>query len=675
MDIGSDDPKIYLENIRKPSDAELDLTGKVYKDFYSWRSRRSGTFKQFQDYTFEDYLTVSRELFWNAINAPSQDLAELGINVAIPYIRKELLDFLGRMSALGVKPRLVGDDLNNFGIRLFNGLYKKWRMKSNQSAEKFWQLLYGMMNGTLICFIGFNDAKQSVKFIKGYNKDTGDFKMDEKEIFLWNDVWEEVCPIEDIYVPYLEERDIQKQGRLIHRTQMPWKDFQEQFNKFGNAEYVYPGNRIAEDSLYYRLLAGSGITTIDRVEVLKYWDAIEDRYIIMANGVWLNPMKGDKAAPMPFNHKKLPFIKSINKPIDEKFFYGLSTPFDQKDTHKIANTFNSVMVERAIRSNSPPILTNDIEAPDLIYGDNQVIPVNDIDAYKELKLEPLDQQIFAMKTGMENLISANIQGGSQNMNPSKQPRSAKEMMQIESMRQQAMGNAMIMYKDLLRQEILLVVKTALQFYEGDKYRKQKKNVIRAMTVPDSPLMMGGQGNLELRLVKKSSDPMNLFIEMVHKSLANQKMTEIIEAPIDLVRDLEFEITDVELEPERTSEMEQALFVEKIMTPMAPFVQMGLVDPTKLFLRWMEKMNEHPADYVADKVMPQMMMTWQGGYQWPNQQNFGMNGKGQGSSNQIGNMNQSNRGIQNGGGGGQGGVPAFGAQNSQPMSSMMPGGQM
>lgn len=666
--------QIYLENIRKPSDAELELTGKVYKDFYKWRARRSGTFKQFQDYTFEDYLTISRELFWNAVNAPSQDLAELGINVAIPYIRKELLDFLGRMTALNIKPRLVGDELNNFGMRFFNGIYKKWRFKSNQNNEKFWQLLYGMMNGTLICFMGYNDAKFNAKFIKGYNKDTGDFRVEEKEIFLWNDVWEEVVPIEDIYVPYLEERDIQKQGKLIHRTQMPWKDFKEQFNKFKNAEYVYPGNRIAEDSLYYRLLAGSGITTVDRVEVLKYWDALEDRYIIMANGVWLNPMKGEKAAPMPFNHKKLPFIKSINKPLDEKFFYGLSTPFDQKDAHKIANTLNSVMLEREIRVISPPILTSDIEAPDLIYGDNQVIPVNDITAYKELEVQDLSQQSFALKQGMENIISSNIQGGSIGMPASKQPRSAKEMMQLEALKQQAMGNAMVMYRDLLRQEILLMIKTALQFYEGDKYKKQKKNVIKSLMVPDSPLLMGGMGNLELRIVKKSSSKLNLFMEMMQKSFENQKMTEIIEAPIDLIRDLEFEVTDVELESERTSEMEQALFVEKIMNPMAPFVQMGLVDPTKLFLRWMEKMGEHPSDYVSDKVMPQMMATWQGQYQFPTQ-NFGMNNK-QGMGNQQGNLNQSNRGIQNGGSGNQGmggGMPQFGSQNSQPVSAAMPGG--
>lgn len=188
-----------------------------------------------------------------------------------------------------------------------------------------------------------------------------------------------------------------------------------------------------------------------------------------------------------------------------------------------------------------------------------------------------------------------------------------------------------------------------------------------MMVPDSPLMMGGQGNLELRLVNKVSSPMELFVEMVHKSLANQKMTEIIEAPIDLVRNLEFEVTDIDLESEQTSEMAQALFVEKIMTPMAPFVQMGLVDPGKLFLRWMEKMGEHPADYVSDKVLPQMMMTWQGNYNWPNQQMFGQQGQGQGQPNQIGNLNQSVRGAQTGG------MAQFGSQNAQSVSDMMPGG--
>jgi hypothetical protein len=41
---------------------------------------------------------------------------------------------------------------------------------------------------------------------------------------------------------------------------MEYKNFKVEFKDYDNAEYVYPGNMIAEDSLYYRMLSGTGVT-------------------------------------------------------------------------------------------------------------------------------------------------------------------------------------------------------------------------------------------------------------------------------------------------------------------------------------------------------------------------------------------------------------------------------
>lgn len=665
--------KIRLENIRKPGDAELEILGEVYKDFYKWRSRRDGNFDQFQGYSFDDYIETSRELFWNNLNAPSEDLAELGINVAIPYARKEILDFMGKMTSLGIKPRLDGDKLNNFSIRILNGLYSKWRTHSNQKVEKFWQLLYAKMNGTMIAYVGYNDAKFTARYMREYDKKTHEFKIEEDDKYLWDDVWEELRPIEDLYFPKLEERDIQKQGKMIDRNQKNWKEFKAEFNMFENAKYVYPGNRLAEDSLYFQLLSASGVMTTDRVEVLRYWDVYKDRMIIIANGVWLNPLKDFSASPNPFHHKMLPYIKAVNKPIDEKFFYGLSDTFDQKDTSKSANILNSVMLESAIRSASPPTLTSDIEAPDLIFGSNDVIPVGDVNAYKMMEVKEIQSSVFSLKNQMENFITSNIQGGNSTLPSGKQPKSAKEVLQLQQMQQQAMANATLMYYDLLQQEIRMVCKTALQFYGDKQYRSEKGNIVKSLIVPDSPLLNGGVGNMEIRFVRKNSDPLTLYSEMLKKSFESQKVTEIIEAPIDLIRELDFEITDIELVPEKNTEMEKTMFKENIMMPMTPFVQMGLVSPVKMFLRWMEKMGEHPADWVDDKVLPQMLQTWNQGFQF-DFKNFAFPGQSTPGA-QSGNMQQSNRGVDAGmqGGAGNGGGPGgpkFGQQGQPALKQVM-----
>lgn len=657
--------KVMLETLRHPSDEELEEVSDTYRKFYKWRDERSGTFRQFQGKDFEGMLAASRNIFWNSTKTPSEDLQGLGLDFSIPFVRKEVKDFIGKLTTLSIKPRLSGDDLDVYGVKVLQAIYDKWRMHSNDRVEKFWELLYGIVNGTVCKFIGYNDAHMKRRYLREYDMKSNEYRIEEKDSPYWNDVWGEIVPIEDIYLPKIYERNIRKQGELIWKTQIGWKDFKREFGMYDNAEYVYPGNRLSDDSLYFKLLGGSGVTTTDKVEVLKRYDEIKDKFIITANGVWLNPMgkKGkEKSSPLPFNHKHLPFVWGILDPIDEKLAYGMPAPFNSRDTHKLLNTTMTMLLEHELRFIDRPFLTSDIEAPDLIFGDKKVIPVNDVNAYKEIEMGPVGQEYFATMNTLQGILTSQSQGGMQ-MNPSRQPRSAREEQFIAQQQQVFLANTILMYYDMLRQEIELVLKTAIQFYPMDKYRVHSKNLVRAINVPNTALTAGGMGTIEVRLVKKKATPVELLMEAIQKSILNGRQTEIIEAPIEAFEELEFDISRIELEQEKTTEIEQAAFVEKILMPMTNvFMQMGLVDPQKLMLRYLEKMKEHPADYVPDKVLPQMFNAWNKQYQIPPLMptNLGRT---------MGSLNQSNRGIQFGGTGNQGMgrvSPPFGAQGPSPL---------
>ena len=74
---------------------------------------------------------------------------------------------------------------------------------------------------------------------------------------------------------------------------------------------------------YYSIAASSLVPKgkVYAIEVIKEYDMILDEYTIVANAVWLNPVgqgKDQKRAPMPFNHKLMPFGWTIWKAIDEK---------------------------------------------------------------------------------------------------------------------------------------------------------------------------------------------------------------------------------------------------------------------------------------------------------------------------------------------------------------------
>lgn len=663
--------KIMLENMRNPSEIELELVADTYADYYKWRNWRSGEIIQFQNRNLEDFLKVSRELFWNAFKTPSEDLAELGLEFSIGFLRKETLDYLGRLTQLGLTMSFTGDNLDAYGIKVLDALYKKWRFHSNDKVEKFWDLLYGTVNGTLCKYIGYNDAMATRRFLRAYNKETEAYNIEEKKVARWDDVWTEIVPLEDIYLSKIYERNVQKQGRMIWLTQIDWKDFKREFKSFDNAEYVYPGNRLSEDSLYFRLLGGTGVVTTDKVQILKYYDELNDQLKIIANGVWLNPIGGKKraevVAPMPFNHKMLPFVWSMGEPLDEKFAYGMSVPFKLKDPHKILNTQITMLVERELRAINPPILTSDIEAPKLIYGTDAVIGVSDVDAYKELQVSEASNSFFTSMNSIQGIISTHAQGGNSMVANSKQPKSAKEVLAQEQLKQLYLANALLLYYDQIRQEIPLVVKTALQFYKTKKYKSQDKRIIRSLMVPNSPLMSGGVGNLEVRFVKKKQDDMVSFFEALHKSITNGKMHEIIEVPLDVIDNLEFYIDEIKLEPEKTTEMQVAMFMENVVTPMMNiYVPAGIGDLGKLFLKHMQKLGVHPADLASDKVLPQIMAAWGDSYKIPDELMTALRGAGK-TGNQTGNLMQSDRGIATGGTGNQG-APVFGSQGAKSMAS-------
>jgi hypothetical protein len=265
---------------------------------------------------------------------------------------------------------------------------------------------------------------------------------------------------------------------------------------------------------------------------------------------------------------------------------------------------------------------------------------------------------FNMVNSLQGLMTAQAQGGIQQLAPTKQPKSSREVQQMQLIKQQALGNSLLMYYNMLRQEMLLVLKTALQFYPTNKYKDSEERIVRAIKIPNTSLVGGGMGTLQVRLVKSKQDDLITFFEAIEESIKNGKMTEIIEAPIDVIRDLEFMIHEIKIAPAQTSEMERATWMEQVFTPaIQTFVPAGLADISKVYLRWLEKNGEHPADFTSDKLMPQLMQTWGQGITLPNIPNAGDKTKEVGA--QTSNLTQSQTGITSGGQGAQGGIGAQG----------------
>lgn len=606
--------KVRPEDTYKPSDKTIKTIAGAYEDFYRFRSQRGGAVRQLKYLSFEDYLKQSRDLFWNSATTESDDLRELGLDFSMPFIRKEVLDFTGRVVSMNIAPKITGDGLTGYGVKVLHAMYKKWSLNNKESVEKFWQLLYGVVNGTVCIYYGWNGDEKIRRYLREYDPMNGKYRIEEKKSRLINDVISEIVPLEEIYLSKIWQRNIQKQGKTIRKQDMDLSEFKREFGSYERAGLVQPGNMIAEDSLFFQLLGGSGVLTTDKIQVMKEMDTDADEYKIIANGIWLNPVGVDTVAPNPFHHKMQPYGWTIMEPIDEKFAYGLSTPFKLKEPDKLLQTSYTMLMERELRTIDPPILTSDFEAPALIFGQKRVIPVNDVNAYKELNLQPAGNDFFTMQNSLQGMMSSFAQGGFSQIAPSRQPKSAREVIAMENLKVQSLGNTLVMYYDLIYQEIFLVLKTALQFYQNGKYANQKENLIRTITVPDFSLSLGGVGTMEVRIVREPQNALKLYFEAVNKGIENGKTTEIIEIPVEILQHLDFFIDDISLDPKQSSEIERSLFMEQVVTPIANiFLPAGVkIDMNKVFLRSLEKAGEHPQDYFADAEMPNIMTMWGNG---------------------------------------------------------------
>ena len=608
------DNKIKIENNIKPSDKEMEAVADSYAKFYQYRNARDSITQQFQNMPFEDMLETSRVLFWNSLKTESEDLSALGLDFSFPFVRKEVIEFVGRIAKLNVSPKMYSNSHHAMGVKVLQAIYKKYRIKGQDRVEKFWQILYGVVNGTVCLFVHWDGSEEERRFLEKYDSQTGAYTILKKKVKPWNDVRVEIVPIEEMYLANVTQRDIKKQTRSIRKKTHTGEEFQALYGHYGRAEHVVAGNRIDQDSLYYRLLEGTGVLGQDRIQVMYDMDTANDKLILSANGVVLNFLgEGStfEVSPNPFHHKEQPYVWSIFDPIDEKLAYGLPMPMKLRSQSNILNTSFAMMIEAELRAVDPPFLTSDFMRPDLVFGDKKVVPVGDVNAWKQLDVREPSSSYFTMMNSVQGLMSSFAQGGGSQAAPSKQPKAAREIIAMENMKQEALGATLVMYYHLVFNELFLILKTALQFYSSEKFTDQKDGIVRSLTVPEFPLTKGGLGNVEVRFVTGKSNPMKLYFDAINKSIENGSKTEIIEVAKDAIINMEWFIEEVKLESEKATELERAAYFEQVLTPMLEiFVPAGIASIEKTYLRFLEKMGESPSDYTSDEVLPQIYSTMQ-----------------------------------------------------------------
>jgi len=605
MENSSNPQKILLEEFYRPPKNIQEFIFDVYEKYIKWRSLREQPYKQFNNQTLTNYLLEARKKFWGYLPISfDQDTPQF----FFPETRNEIIQILSKIANLKLKP--VFEGVEGFDIikaTILKDLFEYWRRKTNRKIENFWQFLYNVINGTVVTFIAYNSRVKKVKNITLHNPETGEteYEEDTKDE---SDVKETIVNLEDLYVPKIWEPNIQEQEELIWRTLMKWSDFKNSFEGYESIDFVYPGSQFADTSIFKDFLAYD-VRGGDFVEVIKYFNAAKDQYAIIANGVLLNPIKRrgkQEVAPLPWNHKKLPFAKTIFEPIDANFFYGMPLAQKVKSPQEALNRMWELLLDREERSVAAPILTNDpsIEVG-LEYKAGRFYQVQgDPNAnYRELQIAPTSGSYWNALTTLQGIIQRTGSGGIGPIIATKQPRSATEK-SIESQQQrETAGLYFLFYQDLLEQKVWLVLKNMIQFYTAQKVEKVLGNKYfhKILSLVGVGLFGGGLGNREIRIADNVSPPEELRKESYLRSLLGKERVEIIEVTPKALQSLNFDIK-INFEIENSPETERALYLDYITTIWNLFGNTGLLSPKKSLFRITEKFNENISDLVEDEVL-------------------------------------------------------------------------
>ncbi len=645
-DIKSDEKnKIRLEDIYKPSRRVQEKIFDVYEKFLRWRSLREQPYKQFNGIQMSEYLQRSREKFWGWMPLSfDNDVPQF----FFPETRNQVIGVLSEIANLRLKPSFEGTQgFNLVKATLLKDLFEYWQRSTNEKLKSFWNFLYTIVNGTCIVFVAYRDRERKVREITEYDPHTGESKWKERDIDD-SEIVEEIVNLEDFYVPKIWEPNLQDQEEVIWRTLIKWSDFKNSFAGYELMDTVVPGMQFADNSIFSQFLSYD-VRGGDYVEIIRYFNVPKDEYMIIANGVLLNPVRingEDNVSPLPWNHKELPFAKTVFEPIDPTFFYGMPLAMKVKTPQEVLNIFWELGLEREKRSVTAPIITNDPTMElGLDFKAGHIYQVQgDVDQYKEMSVSPMSGSYWNLLTSLQGIISRTGSGGLSPIMPSRQPRAATEKALEAQHQQKAAGFYTLFYQDLLEQISWLVLQNMIQFYTSSRVEKTlgTKKFNKILSLVDVELVGGGRGNREIRITDSPEKSAILAKEAYERSLVTKERVEIVEVTPESVRELKFDL-QIDFEVEETPQQERALYMDFILTLVKLFgQQQGLLDPKKVMFRMIDKFGENPSDFIPDTLIRDY-----------ENERFGFTSEkspAPGGFPELNDMNQAMRGMQNGAGG-------------------------
>jgi len=430
-------------------------------------------------------------------------------NVFDPVTRSKLISILSilassRMkSEVLVRPNSIFETkLTSLKKRIYSDLLDAANDKNDEEWQLIWEMFTCMSEGTVFGYESWMRDTRTVEYVKEYNPETGVKTSETIKIDAWDDVFGEIVPIDEIYPEtiWVNARDFkQKVKRIFWAKEMTKQAFLDKYGKFENAKEV----KVAGEYMHQNIFDWGVQATVkkDNVFVIHFYDEIEDKMCIYANGIEVYN------GCLPWNHKRHPFWVAIFEPIHHQFLFGKSLPDKLLSMQDVNNAmFNAILDQLFLALNSPVFIDGEIDGLDDGYLEpGRIYTATPGSKAQRVALGSVDGAAFSVL----NLIKQSMEGSSISSQAQGIPTGGrKTKFEVQQLQEGALQLASLflqMMEHSMKQKYWMRLNNIKQYYSMPSRVKTGRARFKFIELDNRKLTNGKTGKRVIQIVGSKAD--------------------------------------------------------------------------------------------------------------------------------------------------------------------------
>lgn len=381
---------VDVQSLYQPTKKEKERMIDIMRDFQLAQSLRDATYQEFsssndEEQSLIDFKNQLVKRFNNVIPPVSDDPNQAWrANTIRPLTRNKCISIIAHLSDMIMYPGVTAQNDESVEDKDTASVMKdcvEWVYEQEDYEDLFIKICYELCySPAVITTQGFSKVKKLSKKITGKNK----WVEEEVEDDLYSGFYNEVIPVEELYIENMYEPNIQKQGFLIRVRAIPFNVAKAKHKDYKNFKYVRPGyiNYFSEeeDSFYEQHDENNEERLVQEV---IYYNRDADLELRLINGILMDE---DIDRPMQRIDKRYPFSKTVYELFNTRFFYGMPLVAKIKPDQDVIDTLYNMIIDGTFLQTFPVLAS---------YGrddiDSSVIAPANVVAFTNpnSKLEPL----------------------------------------------------------------------------------------------------------------------------------------------------------------------------------------------------------------------------------------------------------------------------------------------